>query len=409
VDHAVLGEVFGALETFRQFLADGLLDDARAGKADQRAGFGDLHVAEHRVRGGDAAGGRIGEHDDVRQLGFAQHLDGDRGARQLHQRQDAFLHARAAGGCEHDEGRAFFRRGFQALDDRFGGRHAERAAHEVEVLHRDHHRQAVELAEAELDRVIEPGLAARVLDAVGIAPLVAELERVDLHLGHADVEPGAAVEHRLEPRRRAHAHVVVGRRDDELIGFDVLVEHELAGLRTFDPEIFRRLPPQQAADFGPDDVGDPVHRCILIRLSSSVKTDDPVLAEISIHRIPCHGEQYVITGLPAFACNDSPHSAATALAERTPCASCTTRSVTALTVPSVALPFWSRLPRSASTSAEPTTTPSAPCAMARALSALRTPKPTATGNWLWRLMRATALATLAASGAAEPVMPVMET
>ncbi len=26
------------------------------------------------------------------------------------------------------------------------GRHAERAAHEIEVLHRDHHRQAVELA-----------------------------------------------------------------------------------------------------------------------------------------------------------------------------------------------------------------------------------------------------------------------
>ncbi len=54
-----------ALEAVRQFLADGLLDDARAGKADQRAGLGNMHVAQHRIGRGDAAGGRIGQHDDV--------------------------------------------------------------------------------------------------------------------------------------------------------------------------------------------------------------------------------------------------------------------------------------------------------------------------------------------------------
>ena len=53
------------LEAFRQLLADGLLDHARAGEADQRAGLGDVHVAQHRIGRGDAAGGRIGEHDDV--------------------------------------------------------------------------------------------------------------------------------------------------------------------------------------------------------------------------------------------------------------------------------------------------------------------------------------------------------
>ena len=55
-------QIFGALEAFRQLLADGLLDDARAGEADQRAGLGDLDVAQHGVGRGDAAGGRIGEH-----------------------------------------------------------------------------------------------------------------------------------------------------------------------------------------------------------------------------------------------------------------------------------------------------------------------------------------------------------
>ena len=97
------------------------------------------------------------------------------------------------------------------------------------------------------------------------------------------------------------------------------------------------------------------------------------------------------------------------LAPRTPLANSDTSAVTALTVLPVALPFLSRLSFTALTSAEPTTTPSAPGAMARACLAVRIPKPTATGNLVWRLMRVTAAWTLSASGAAEPVMPVIET
>ena len=77
-----------------------------AGEADQRAGLGDLHVAEHGVGGGDAAGRRIGQHDDVGQARLAQALHGDGRARHLHQREHAFLHARAARRGEDDEGRA---------------------------------------------------------------------------------------------------------------------------------------------------------------------------------------------------------------------------------------------------------------------------------------------------------------
>ena len=40
VDHAVLQQIFRALEALGQLLADGLLDDARAGEADDRAGLG---------------------------------------------------------------------------------------------------------------------------------------------------------------------------------------------------------------------------------------------------------------------------------------------------------------------------------------------------------------------------------
>ena len=110
---------------------------------------------------------------------------------------------------EQDEGRLLVDRGLEALDHRLARRHAERAAHEIEILHGGHDRQAVEPAEAELDRIVQAGLGAGVLEAVGIAALVAELQRVDRHFGHADVEPGLAVEQRLEPRHGAHAHMVV--------------------------------------------------------------------------------------------------------------------------------------------------------------------------------------------------------
>ena len=125
---------------------------------------------------------------------------------------------------------------------------------------RHHHRQAVEPAEAELDRVIGAGLAARVLEAVDVAALVAELQRIDRHVRDRDVEPGLAVEHRLEARQGAHAHVIVRAGDDELVGLHVLVEHELAGLGHLIQRFSggsRRL--RKAADFWADDVGNPVH------------------------------------------------------------------------------------------------------------------------------------------------------
>src|SRR5277367_1361321 len=61
VEETVFEEEFGGLETFGKFPADGFVDHARAGKTDQRAGLRNIQIAEHRVAGGDAAGGGIGE------------------------------------------------------------------------------------------------------------------------------------------------------------------------------------------------------------------------------------------------------------------------------------------------------------------------------------------------------------
>ena len=68
----MLEQELAALEALGQALADGLLDDPRAGEADQRLGLGDVEVAEHGEAGRDPARGRVGEDGDVRQTGGAQ-------------------------------------------------------------------------------------------------------------------------------------------------------------------------------------------------------------------------------------------------------------------------------------------------------------------------------------------------
>ena len=135
VDHALLDQEFRALEARRQGLADGLLDHPGAGEADQGAGLGQVHVAQHGVGGGDAAGGRVGEHHDIGQAAAfspgwpgwcAPSASGESVPSCMRAPPEAVkitsghvaLHGLLGGG---DEGLA--------------RRHAQRAAHEGEVLH----------------------------------------------------------------------------------------------------------------------------------------------------------------------------------------------------------------------------------------------------------------------------------
>src|SRR6185295_10367737 len=323
------------------------------------------------------------------------HLHADGGARHLHQRQDAFLHPRAAGSREHDERRLLLERQFEPTHDRFAGGHAERAAHEIEILHRDDDAGAFQLAVAHLDGVVQAGLGAGILDAVDIFALIAKLERIGRHFRQRDVVPSLVVEDRFQPRGRAHAHVIVRAGDDELVGLDVLVEHELPGIRALDPQILRRLAAQDVADFWPDDIGEPIHGS----LRNAVKRIDWNIWRPGFS--PTSRDSRLFHAIMAYS--------AACFAPLTPCASADTRSATAPTVLGVARPSLSRLARSASTSAVPTTAPLAFSAIARAASGVRIPKPTQTGSLVCRLIRATASPTALESALALPVMPVMET
>src|SRR5205814_1355284 len=161
-------------------------------------------------------------------------------------------------------------RSFEPRDHRFARGHAERAAHEVEVLHANHDRNAVKRATTKLHRVEVRGFCAGVFQAVGIAALVAEFQRIERHFGHRYVIPGL-------------------------------------------------ISPAWQSSIWIDNCG----RAMMRRHYSP-----------ALRRAPC-----------------------------TPSASAATRSVTALTVFLLALLFLSRLCLSASTSADPTTTPSAPLAI----------------------------------------------
>src|SRR6185312_3568810 len=98
---------FRTLKAFWQLLADRLLDYPGTCESNQRAGFGDIEVAEHRKAGGHAASSRVGEHTDVRYARVVELPQRGRNFRHLHQAYHAFHHSRAARGGHHDKRLAF--------------------------------------------------------------------------------------------------------------------------------------------------------------------------------------------------------------------------------------------------------------------------------------------------------------
>ncbi len=231
----MLQQELGALEAFREFLADGLLDDARAGEADERAGFGDVEVAEHGEAGGDAAGGGVGEDADVGDAGVV-HLGesgGDLG--ELHEADDALHHACAAGGGEDEERAA---RGQAAVDgarDGFADDGAHAAADEAVFHGADDDRVRPDVADGVDDGVAESGLALSGDEAFAIGLAIDEVERV----GGFEIAIDEGVT-RLQQQRdalaRAHLEVFATFGADVEVGVDVGFEEDLSAAVTLAPE-----------------------------------------------------------------------------------------------------------------------------------------------------------------------------
>ena len=126
---------FRALKALGQLLADGLLNDAGAGKANQRAGLCECDIAKARKAGADSSGRRVRQVRDIQAALLCK--TGQRGAgfRHLHQRENSLLHSCAAAGTENDQGKLFFQGVFHGAGDDFADLNTHAAHKKAAVQH----------------------------------------------------------------------------------------------------------------------------------------------------------------------------------------------------------------------------------------------------------------------------------
>ena len=66
----MLEQELRTLKSLRQLLFDGLFDHSGPGESNERVGFGDVYVAEHRMRRRDTTGRRVGQDGNERDRGL---------------------------------------------------------------------------------------------------------------------------------------------------------------------------------------------------------------------------------------------------------------------------------------------------------------------------------------------------
>src|SRR5215510_13162854 len=178
VELAVREQEFRALEALGKRLANRLGDDPWAGETDQRARLGENDVAQHREARGDAAGGGIREDRDVRQAGGPEPLEGGRGLGHLHQREDAFLHPRAARRRDDDDRQMLVDRQLDRPGELFPHHRAHAAAEEAELEDGQDRRLPADRCNAADDRLVARGLLSGGPHALAVLLGVLEAERI---------------------------------------------------------------------------------------------------------------------------------------------------------------------------------------------------------------------------------------
>ena len=237
VEEAFFEEELGALEAFRELLADGLLDDARAGKADEGAGFGDVEVAEHSETGGDAAGGGIGEDADVGNASVVELGQGGGDLGHLHEADDALHHAGSAGCGDYDERLAGGAGAVDGAGDGFADYSTHGSADEAVFHGADDDCMRSHLANGVDDGVVEPGFLLGFLEALLIGFYVGEVERVCGAEACID-ELVAGFEEEIEALPGVDFEVVLALGADVQVGLEVGLPDGLATAEALDPEAF---------------------------------------------------------------------------------------------------------------------------------------------------------------------------
>ena len=254
INQAVLQCELGRLESFRQLLTDGVSDNALSRKADKRLRFCQDDIALRGERCRDAAGRRIGDDRTVEQPCFGMTLERAGDFRHLHERNDAFLHARAAGRREDHDRQALFGRTFDQARHLFAHRRAHGPHEEPRLHHADGHAQAGDAAHARAHALVKAGLLPLSGNLLRIAR---EAERVFVVYLRIPFLEAPCVERVVDALGRGHAEVLSARRADEMARPQARLVELQAAARAFAPDFVARdralgraQHPADARDFG---------------------------------------------------------------------------------------------------------------------------------------------------------------
>src|SRR6185503_9535586 len=243
VDHALLEEELGPLESLRELLVDRLLDDARSREPDERLRLGEYHVPHRREAGRDAAGRRV-RHD--RDVGNARVREpGQERVRlgHLHEREDSLEHARPAGGGEDDERSPRLDRKEDGARDALSRGRGEASPEKREVHDREHAGVLFDPPLAADDGFGEAGLLARALQPVAVALRVLELERIGGDdLGEA-LDERPLIDQDRDVGARGDAEVTGALAAGPEIALELLVIQDLAAILALRPQPVGKLPP----------------------------------------------------------------------------------------------------------------------------------------------------------------------
>ncbi len=239
VDGTVFQQELTALEAFWQFLAHGLLDHPRTGEADQRLGFADDHVAEHRQTGGYTTVNRVGQYGNERQALFAQACQHGGGLGHLHQRDQRFLHPRTAGSREADHRAAIFQGVVGGTHETLANDGPHGAPHERELESRHHDGHAQQRTAHRDQRVFLARLLLRCAQAVLVLLAIAKFQAIDRFQVSAQLSAAVGVEEDIDAGASANAHVVIALGADVECLFQFrTIEYRIAR-RALVPQAFR--------------------------------------------------------------------------------------------------------------------------------------------------------------------------
>ena len=216
-------------------MADGLFDDARAGETDQRAGLGDVQVAQHGEAGGDAAGGGIGEHGDEGHARVVELREGGGDLGHLHQAHDALHHARSAGSGHNDERLAREPRAIDGAGNGFAHYGAHGATDEAVLHDADDNFMLPHAAQRVEDGVVEAGLLARLAQALLVGLDVDKIQRIGGAQPLID-ELVSRLKQQIDARARVELEVMLALGAHLQVGFEFGFVESLAAAGAFDPQ-----------------------------------------------------------------------------------------------------------------------------------------------------------------------------